>query len=207
MNYETIKREIGSAKIETNKKKLLGITIANKLNFEDHISELCKKASMQLNAIIRLQRFMGKEQKEALINSFIFSNFNYCPLVWHFCSCKSSQKIEKIQLRCLRIIYNDYSSDYQTLLKLSQKPSMEIKRLRNLALEIFKTKSRFSAKLNSRVRPNDILVKAREFASFGDKNLATVGPKIWNALPQNIKAENFYVKFKEYIATWFSMQF
>ena len=205
MNYETIKREIGSAKIETNKKKLLGITIANKLNFEDHISELCKKASMQLNAIIRLQRFMGKEQKEALINSFIFSNFNYCPLVWHFCSCKSSQKIEKIQLRCLRIIYNDYSSDYQTLLKLSQKPSMEIKRLRNLALEIFKTKSRFSAKLNSRVRPNDILVKAREFASFGDKNLATVGPKIWNALPQNIKAENFYVKFKEYIATWFSM--
>ena len=77
MNYETIKREIGSAKIETNKKKLLGITIANKLNFEDHISELCKKVSMQLNAIIRLQRFMGKEQKKALINSFIFSNFNY----------------------------------------------------------------------------------------------------------------------------------
>ena len=32
---------------------------------------------MQLNAISRLQRFMGKEQKEALINSFIFSNFNY----------------------------------------------------------------------------------------------------------------------------------
>ena len=24
-----------------------------------------------------------------------------------------------------------------------------------------------------------------------------------NALPQNIKAENSYVKFKEYIATWF----
>ena len=59
---------------------------------------------------------------------------------------------------------------------------MEIKRLRNLALEIFKTTSRFSAKLNARVRylcqTNDIFVKAREFASFGDKNLATVGPKI-----------------------------
>ena len=156
---------------------------------------------MQLNAISRLQRFMGKEQKEALINSFIFSNFNYCPLVWHFCSCKSSQKIEKIQLRCLRIIYNDYSSDYQTLLNRSQKPSMEIKRLRNLALEMFKTindlnpkfmKSIFSAKLNARVRPNDILVQACKSATFGDKSLATLGPKIWNALPQNIKAENCY---------------
>ena len=130
---------------------------------------------MQLNTISCLHRFMGKEQKEALINGFIFSSFNYCPLVWHFCSCKSSQKIGKIQIRCLRIIYNDYSSDYKTLLKLSQKPSMEIKRLRNLTLEIFKTindltpsfmKSIFSAKLNPRVRPNDILVKTRKSASY-----------------------------------------
>ena len=95
-NYEPVKLEIESAKIETkNAVKLLGITIDNKLNFEEHISELCKKASMQLNTV-----------------SFIFSKFNYCPLVSHFCSCKSSQKIIKIQLRCLRIIYNDYSSGY-----------------------------------------------------------------------------------------------
>ena len=123
---------------------------------------------MQLNAISRLQRFMV--------------NVRYFPLVWHLCPCKSSQKIEMIQLRCLRIIYNDYFSVYQTLLNLSQKPSMEIKRLRNLALEIFKTindlnqsfmKSVFSAKLNARVRPNDIiLVKTRKSASFGDKILA-----------------------------------
>ena len=58
---------------------------------------------------------------------------------------------------------------------------MEIKRLRNLALEIFKTiidlnpsfmKSIFSAKLNARVRPNDILVKPHKSATFGDKSLA-----------------------------------
>ena len=160
---------------------MLEVTINKKLNFEEHISELCEKASMQLNVISLLQRFMSKEQQEALINSFIFSNFNYCPLVWHFCSCRSSQKIEKIKVCCLRIIYNYYSSDYQTLLKLSQKPSMEIKRLASLILEIFKTindlnpssmKSLFSAKLNARVRPNDILVKAHKSATFGDKSLA-----------------------------------
>ena len=50
---------------------------------------------MKLNAIRRLHRFMGKEQKEALINGFIFSNFNYCPLVWHFYPCMSSQKNRK----------------------------------------------------------------------------------------------------------------
>ena len=117
-----------------------------------------------------------------------------------------------MQLRCLRIIYNDYSSDYQRLLNRSQKPSMEIKRFRNLALEIFKTmndlhpsfmKSIFSAKLNTWVRQNDILVETHKSATFGDKILARLGPKIWNALPQNIKAENVYVEYKEHIATWF----
>ena len=34
-----------------NKVKLLGITIDNKLNNEKHLSELYKKASIQLNAI------------------------------------------------------------------------------------------------------------------------------------------------------------
>ena len=48
----------------------------------------------------------------------------------------------------------------------------------------------FSAKLNARVRPNDILVKAGKSVTFGDKSLETLGPKIWNALPQDIKAEN-----------------
>ena len=75
---------------------------------------------------------------------------------------------------------------------------MEIKRLRNLALEIFKMinnlnpsfmKSIFSAKQNARVRPNDILAKTCKSATFGDKSLATLGPKMWNPLPQNIKAE------------------
>jgi hypothetical protein len=35
------------------------------------------------------------------------SNFNYCPLVWHFCGETNTKKIEKIQERALRFIYNE----------------------------------------------------------------------------------------------------
>ena len=76
--------------------KLLGSEVDNKLCFEQHISTLCKKASNQLNAIGRIQKYMGFKVKEILLNSFVHSNFNYCPLVWHFCSSKSLNKIEKI---------------------------------------------------------------------------------------------------------------
>ena len=36
-----------------------------------------------------------------LLDSFIFSNFNYCPLVWHFCSAALSQEIEVKDLTSL----------------------------------------------------------------------------------------------------------
>ena len=39
----------------------------------------------QLNAIGRIHRYLGFK---VLINSFIYANFDYCPLIWHFCSAK-----------------------------------------------------------------------------------------------------------------------
>ena len=90
------------------------------------------------------------------------------------------------------MILNDNTSDYQALLEKSKKPSMEIKRLRNLATEIFKTvnnlnpsfmKNIFTSKENAKVRHNNIIVKSQNSVTYGDKILMTLGPKIWNALP------------------------
>ena len=63
-NNTNIILSIENIKINTSKSvKLLGITIDNKLNFEEHISAICEKASLQLNVISRLQKYMGKKKK------------------------------------------------------------------------------------------------------------------------------------------------
>ena len=158
---------------------------------------------------------MGKPEKEEIINSFILSNFNYCPLVWHFSSCESIRKIEKIQKRCLRIILNDYESNYETLFCNSSKPIMEIRRLRTLAVEISKTlneinppymKNIITPKEKAKVRKNDIIVKRINTSRFGTQSLRSLGPKIWNNLPSNIKSETSFLKFREYIKTWFGLK-
>ena len=145
--------------------KLLGLNIDDQLKLNEHISIPCSKAAMQLNDLSRLQKYMEKAEKKAIINSFILSNFNYCPLVWHFSSWESIRKIEENQKRCLRIVLSDYESDYENLLCNSNKPTMEILRLRTLAVEIFQTlneinppymKNIFTPKENSKVRQNDI---------------------------------------------------
>ena len=72
--------EFDGNKIETtNSVDLLGIHIDKKLTFDDHIFTLSNKASMQLNAIGRLKRYLGKKEFKVVVNSFIYSNFNYCP--------------------------------------------------------------------------------------------------------------------------------
>ena len=81
--------------------KLLGVTIDFKLDFDEHISNVCKKASRQLNVLKRiggnvLKRIGGhlcKLGKLSVYYYFIMSNFNYCPLTWHFCGEK--KKIQK----------------------------------------------------------------------------------------------------------------
>ena len=45
-----------------------------------------KKASRQLNVVSRIQRYIGKKEKEININTFLYSHFMYYPLAWHFCS-------------------------------------------------------------------------------------------------------------------------
>ena len=74
---------------------LLGINIDFMLRFDDHVSQICKRASKQLAVLKRIGRFLTKQGTMTIYNSFIVSNFNYCPLAWHFCSSSSTNKLEK----------------------------------------------------------------------------------------------------------------
>ncbi|XP_057293820.1 uncharacterized protein LOC130622382 [Hydractinia symbiolongicarpus] len=111
---------------------LLGVTIDNGLNFDSHISKLIKTSSAQLNALFRLSTFLSHKAKLALVQSFIYSNFNYCPLVWNFSSYKSLLKIEQIRKRALRFLLNDNDSTYDELLLKAGKYQMGVYKLKTL---------------------------------------------------------------------------
>ena len=77
--------------------KMLVVHIDSKRSFNLPIDIICKSASNELNALVRLKRYLGHEEGFVLVNSFIYSNFNYCPLVWMFSSKRSLNKIENLQ--------------------------------------------------------------------------------------------------------------
>ena len=111
----------------------------DKLNFKKHATALCQKAGLQLIVLPRIHKYIGFQEVKMLLDSFIFLNFNYRPLVWHFCSAALSQKKEKMQEHVLRLLYNDSYSCYNNLRLKPERPTMEVSRLRRLAVKVFKT--------------------------------------------------------------------
>ena len=87
--------------------ELLGIHLDDKLNFNFRISSICRSATNKLNALIQLKSYLNYNAKRVSINNYIISNFNYCPLVWAFCTVKSLNKIENLQKRAFRFLYNE----------------------------------------------------------------------------------------------------
>ena len=99
--------------LSTNWVKLLGTKIVSRLNFEPHVSDLCKSASRQVDALLKLKLYLTFEARKILIESFVYSNFNYCSLVRNFISAKT------IILRvCKKERYNSYLIIMKVLMTL-----------------------------------------------------------------------------------------
>ena len=116
----------------------------------------------QLNALIRLKSYLSFNEKRVSISSYIISNSNYCPLVWIFSTAKSLNKIESLQKRALRFLYNDYSISYEGLLEKAGKVKMSANRLRNLCVEIYKTTNKLNPEFMNnifKVKENQRLVR------------------------------------------------
>ena len=93
-NTAGIRLELSGKTIPSTKEiDLLGVTT----DTNSHITKICCKASRQLNALKRLDFYIPLDTRKILTNSFIISNFNYCPLVRYFSTAKQLQKIEKLQ--------------------------------------------------------------------------------------------------------------
>ena len=99
---------------------------------------------------------------------FILANFNYCPMVWHFCSCKNTAKIERIHKRALKFMLNDFTSDYETLIAKANTSTLEVKRLRSICTEIYKTAN----DLNAPYMKELFIPRNSTYALRGSQNLS-----------------------------------
>ncbi len=118
--------------------KNIGINIDKKLKFNSHITEVIRKCAYQLNALKWKSKILNTETKMLIYHVFIEANLNYCPLIWMNRNKTDMKHIENVQKQTLRMVFNDYSSSYQELLKWAKTCTLEIRWKRQLVTEVYK---------------------------------------------------------------------
>ena len=109
--------------------------ISASTHFHQHVSILCRKAGARLRILQRLSSYIDEHYRMTIFRSFVL--INYCSLVWNVCEAAHTSKMECIQFRALKYIYNGVSTSYEELLARANLPTLELHRKREILVEVF----------------------------------------------------------------------
>ena len=157
---------------------------------------------------------MDTETKLLLYKSFVTAHFNYCPAVWHACGAVNTAKLEKLQHRALKFVYQDYTSSYESLLKRANLPTLVLSRKRLIAMEIYKAVNKLSPPYicelfsenapqhSYNLRKRNMCHSQKRTTKYGLLSFNHIGINIWNSLPKKLRLSVDYKQFKSMVKTW-----
>ena len=161
--------------------KLFGETFDNQLNFNHHISKICKTASSKLHALARVSHYMDKTK--ILFNS-------YCQLICMNHNKSINKEINILYERALRLIYCDHSSNFQELLQRGNSVTIHQKNIQALAIAMYKVVNNIASTIVSELFSfSNVKYSLRSGSQFhqssantvwnGQEAISYLGPKIF----------------------------
>lgn len=86
--------------------KYLGVIIDDQLKFDKNIEYVCKKVGKKTGVLSRLRNELNKNQKEYLYKSLIQPHFIYCASILFLSNTSSINRLQHLQIKCMRQILN-----------------------------------------------------------------------------------------------------
>ena len=123
------------------------------------------------------------------------------------------RKVEKIQYKALKFVYNDFTSSYADLRKLARRPLMYTERQRCILVEVYKCLNHISPPylhdmFNVKDLPyglrNDSIVALPKYnyIKYVKYSILYDGATLWNTLDKNIVHAQSLIYFKRMLQTW-----
>ena len=205
----TVKGEIIT---ESENLKLLGVTIDSRLNFNEHINNVCMKVSQRISVLMRLRNLIPTMAKLQLYKSAILPNLTYCHIVWHqFCRASDTRRLERLQERGLRAVFRDIHLNYQQLLDKANLPTLCNRRLQDICILMYKVKHNLcptpicnlfqpSSNHTYQLRQTDFALPRFNTTTYGKPDsLRYLGPKLWHNLSRKERLASNLNTFKSQI--------
>ena len=188
--------------------KLLGVTIDQNLNFEEHINILIKEGNKKLHALMRIEKYLTQDKKRLIMKTFIESQFNYCPLLWMCHSRGLNNRINRLHERALRVVYKNSNLTFEQLLENDKSFTIHERNLQKLAIEMYKVKHNlcpepFQELFHPTARGKGawVLPKVKK-VNTGLETIRYRGPMTWEMVPDDIKKSKTLSTFKDNIKNW-----
>ena len=167
---------------------------------------------MTIDNQYRFRNLICTATKLKLYNAFILPHLQYCSTVWHFCSPRNCDKLESLNKRALRIVFNDKVSSYQQLLHKSEGSTLYNRLIQNMLITIYKClncnsfpkylKNMFTLRQSeySFRRTNILSLCEPVTSTYGLNSFRYFASKNWNSLPNNVRSESTLSGFRSNIS-------
>ena len=192
--------------------KLLGVHLDQYLTWSAHIDNLCSAISSKISLLRQLAEYVPTCVQKRFYQGYILPLIDYGSITWGTTSIANIQRLSKLQKRAARIILKanfDTPSSlmFQELGWLSvenrlkyNKAVITYRALNNLTpdylSELLTPLSEIHS-LNLRSSENGLLHIPLSHTTIFDNSFTCSAPKLWNALPQTVRASGSLVTFKK----------
>lgn len=194
----------------------LGVTFDSCLSMTAHVEAVCKSVNYQLRNLWRIRKYLDQTTTSMLVHSLISSRIDYCNALLCGIPQYLINRLQRLQNTAARLVTLSSRSCHITpvLYKLHWLPVS--KRIDyKILLHVYKALNGISPKYICELvhfyTPGRALrsthagllhVPRTRLCGFGDRSFSAVAPKLWNALPANIRNASSTDIFKSLLKTY-----
>lgn len=189
--------------------KYLGLYMDEFLQWTEHIQQLESKISSANGALWKLRSVMPRHSKKLVYDSLIQSHLNYMSTTWGMSPWSAIKNLQINQNRALRNVYDlPYRLNRVNMYTHKVENHLPIRGLcvLGLATYVYKSSRRlthsnltFQTSTNSHqknLRNKQNLRSEKSRTNYGTRRISSIGPKIFNKIPKDIKLSRHQHAFK-----------
>ena len=186
------------------------------MNISAHVSKVIKSANYHLRKIGKIRKFLNTDTTNSAIVSLVPSRLHYCNGLLCGITDELLCRLQKVQNNAARVVSSSKKYDHITpVLKYLQwlpiRKRLEFKILlltsilcmqgcAPLYLRELLVKQANTRTLRSNTK-NLLQITHTNLKRFGDRSFCAYAPRLWNELPDNIKAADSVQNFKKQLKT------
>ncbi len=216
-NSQCISPELESLSVfRSSRVRNLGVLVDQHLKFDKHISSVIGSSFYQLRLLSKIKHFLTPKTLEIAVHAFVTSRLDYCNSLYCGISKCQIAHLQLVQNAAARLLlkcrkYEHITPVLKSLhwLPVCQRIDFKIllfvyKSLHNLApVYLSELLHLYTPSRSLRSRDQALLVVPRvRLKRRGERAFAVAGPRLWNALPLEIRMAPSLSVFKSLLKTY-----